>query len=71
MTDMQLKDRVHSVLSRTPYWTGKDLKVENQDGRVTLRGIVGTYYQKQMAQEVLRRVDGVAQISNELEVHWI
>jgi osmotically-inducible protein OsmY len=70
MTDTQLNDHVHHVLSRTPYWAGKNLQVENQGGRITLRGVVGTYYQKQMAQEVLRRVDGVSQISNELEVHW-
>ena len=39
--------------------------------KVTLRGVVGTYYQKQMAQEVLRHVDGVFQITNELEVNWL
>lgn len=71
MTDIQLNDRVNSVLSKTPYWCGRNLQVENHAGRVTLRGVVGTYYQKQMAQEVLRRVDGVSQIANELEVHWI
>jgi hypothetical protein len=31
---------------------------------------VGSYYQKQMAQETLRRVAGVDQIENELEVCW-
>lgn len=71
MTDIQLNDHVHSVLSRTPYWSGRNLQVENRGGCVTLRGVVGTYYQKQMAQEVLRRVDGVSQISNQLEVHWV
>jgi osmotically-inducible protein OsmY len=35
---------------------------------VTLRGVVRTYFQKQMAQEVVRRVDGVDEICNELEV---
>ena len=70
MTDIQLTDHINCVLNKTPYWSGKNLQMESRGGRVTLRGVVGTYYQKQMAQEVLRRVDGVYQISNLLEVHW-
>jgi osmotically-inducible protein OsmY len=35
-----------------------------------LQGVVGTFFQKQMAQEALRRVDGVQQIENNLEVAW-
>ena len=70
MTDIQLTDHLNLVLSSTPYWSGKNLQMESRGGQVTLRGTVSTYYQKQMAQEVLRRVDGVSQISNQLEVHW-
>jgi osmotically-inducible protein OsmY len=33
-----------------------------------LRGIVRSYYQKQLAQESLRAISGVARITNELEV---
>jgi osmotically-inducible protein OsmY len=32
--------------------------------------MVSSYFQKQMAQEALRHVDGVAEIANELEVCW-
>jgi hypothetical protein len=32
--------------------------------------VVDSYFQKQMAQEALRHVDGIDQISNELEVCW-
>ena len=35
---------------------------------MTLRGVVQSYFQKQMAQEALRHVDGVHEILNELEV---
>jgi osmotically-inducible protein OsmY len=35
---------------------------------VILRGKVGSYFQKQMAQEALRGVDGVEAIENCLEV---
>jgi hypothetical protein len=31
---------------------------------------VDTFYHKQVAQELLRKVDGVERIVNLLEVHW-
>jgi osmotically-inducible protein OsmY len=37
---------------------------------VRLQGTVGSFYQKQMAQELLRRVDGVERIENQLQVSW-
>lgn len=71
MIDMPLlQDRVHHALHRNPYLPGRTLRFETADGRVTLRGVVGTYFQKQMAQEALRHVAGVEEIANELEVSW-
>jgi osmotically-inducible protein OsmY len=68
--DQALNERVCTALERSPYLSRRNLRFENSDGRVTIRGVVGTYYQKQMAQEVLRRIDGVSHINNELEVTW-
>ena len=68
--DQALNDRVSTALERSPYLSRRNLRFENSGGQVTLRGVVNTYYQKQMAQEVLRRVDGVSHINNELEVAW-
>ena len=42
--------------------------IETESGRVVLQGTVGTFYQKQMAQEALRRIEGVREIENRLEV---
>jgi osmotically-inducible protein OsmY len=70
MIDMPLDDRVLSALERNPYIARRSLRFETNAGRVTLRGVVGTYFQKQMAQEALRHVDGVHEIANELEVCW-
>ena len=67
---MPLDDRVLNALERNPYLTHRNLRFETQEGRVVLRGVVKTYFQKQMAQESLRNVEGVAEISNELEVSW-
>lgn len=38
------------------------------DGGILLTGCVTSYYQKQMAQEVLRRIQGIGRIHNELRV---
>jgi len=63
-----LRDLVRGVLSRNPYFVGRDLRIEFDQRDVILRGAVGTYYQKQIAQESLRRISGLGTIRNELEV---
>ena len=65
-----LNDRVLTALEQNPHLTRRNLRFESDGGRVVLRGVVGSYYQKQMAQETLRHVDGVFEIANELEVCW-
>jgi osmotically-inducible protein OsmY len=57
-------------LEQNPHLLGRNLRFEASDGRVTLKGIVRSYYQKQMAQESLRDVAGVDAIENQLEVSW-
>lgn len=66
--DVRLDDRVLTALQRNPYLLGRAVQLEAQQGRVTLRGVVRSYFQKQMAQEAVRRIDGVEEIHNELEV---
>jgi osmotically-inducible protein OsmY len=67
---LSLRDQVESVLGRSPYFSHRALRCEAQDRRVVLRGVVKSYYQKQMAQEVVRQVDGVDEIENQLVVNW-
>ena len=69
MIDMlPLNDRVLTALERNPYLANRNLRFETKQGRVVLRGVVNTFFQKQMAQESLRHIEGVAEIANELEV---
>jgi osmotically-inducible protein OsmY len=70
LPETTLHDRVLTALQDHPYLARRNLRFENHSGRVVLRGTVGTYYQKQLAQEALRHIDGVFQITNELEVNW-
>jgi osmotically-inducible protein OsmY len=71
MIDMPLDDRVNTALERNPYLARRNLRFETSAGRVTLLGVVNTYFQKQMAQETIRHIDGVDQIDNKLEVCWM
>jgi osmotically-inducible protein OsmY len=68
--DSPLDNRVLTALVRNPYLPQRDLRFETHHGRVVLRGIVNTYFQKQMAQESLRHIEGVDEIENELQVSW-
>ena len=72
MTDISnlLEHRVHRAIEQNPYIAPKTLRFETSEGRVTLRGRVGSFFQKQMAQEAIRRVAGVEEITNEVEVCW-
>lgn len=64
----ELRDLIRGVLARNPYFAGRDVEVELDETDVILRGSVGSYYQKQVAQESLRRINGIGAIRNELEV---
>jgi osmotically-inducible protein OsmY len=70
LIDSPLQNRVDTALEQNPYVRRRDLRFETHQGRVILRGIVNTYFQKQMAQESLRHIEGIDEIENELEVSW-
>ena len=69
-TTSEFVDLVHSAIATNPYLAGRKLRYEAESGRVVLKGTVSTYFQKQMAQEALRHIDGVLEIENQLEVSW-
>ncbi len=63
-----LNDQILTALESNVYLSQRNLRFERNEGRITLRGVVRSYFQKQMAQEALREVDGIDEIYNELEV---
>src|SRR5262245_39886219 len=65
-----LDSRITSAIARHPHLKRKKLRFETEEGRVVLRGVVSSYYQKQLAQEALRRLEGIDRIENQLEVNW-
>jgi osmotically-inducible protein OsmY len=69
--DTTLAERVEGAIVANPYVSSRHLRFETAGGRVVLSGIVPTYFQKQMAQEIVRRIEGVHEIDNCLEVSWL
>ena len=68
--DHPLHSRVLKALALQTHLAGKNLRFETSAGRVTIHGKVRSYFLKQMAQESLRGVPGVAQIDNRMVVEW-
>ena len=65
-----LLEQVQGALSRSPYISARDLHIEAREGVVRLEGAVRSFFHKQMAQETIRRLDGVERIENCLQVEW-
>jgi len=55
-------------LARSPYPELSRVWCRFGEGILTLRGRVSTYYLKQVAQHIVRQIDGVAEIDNRLRV---
>jgi len=64
----ELRDTVHSALLRNSTFAGRNLRFEVHGDGVILRGVVRSYYHKQLAQESLRQIAGLRNITNEIEV---
>jgi osmotically-inducible protein OsmY len=66
-----LFDRIHEALITNPHVPSRrQVRIEAADGNVVLEGSVRSFFEKQMAQEAIRRIDGVQMIDNRLEVSW-
>ena len=66
---------IHEYGSGPFHGSGRKLKhqyvetdLEYDDGMLILHGRLGSYYQKQLAQETVAGVEGVVQVVNEIEV---
>jgi osmotically-inducible protein OsmY len=46
------------------------MHINSDAGRVTIKGTVQSFFEKQMAQEALRNINGIESIENQLKVTW-
>jgi osmotically-inducible protein OsmY len=60
--------QVTKALKKNSYLDFSTMTCETEKDRVVLRGVVPSYFEKQMAQESLRSIEGIGEILNELEV---
>ena len=60
--------RVRQCLQDASYYSLRRISCEFHEGILFLRGRVPSYYLKQVAQEIIRKIDGVEEIANRLEV---
>lgn len=62
--------RIDQDLANHPVLRGKNVRIQQEKRRVIVEGDVRSYYQKQMVQEMIRRIEGVEEIENRLLVEW-
>jgi len=58
----------HEALQHRMFSLSRNLTCEFREGLLYLQGRVSSYYQKQVAQEAVRRLDAVDQVVNQIEV---
>jgi osmotically-inducible protein OsmY len=61
-------EQVTTTLRGNPYLDGRQVRFEEAEGRIVLQGTVRSFFQKQMAQESIRRISGIGSVDNQLEV---
>jgi hypothetical protein len=63
-----LEERAGARLRASSYSALKNLSCQFQDGVLVLRGELGSYYLKQLAQVMIVGIVGIARIENQIEV---
>ena len=66
--DRDLEQRVEQYLLDRHHPGLRSLDVEAHGGTVTIRGTVRTFYEKQLCQNICRRVAGVIRVDDQVEV---
>ena len=65
-----LESQVNRLFDFHPHLKQSRVIVRSDKGNVVLTGTVGSYFQKQIAQEALRDVAGIESVDNAIEVCW-
>ena len=69
VTPITLHQRVEHAIIHNPHLNSCDIHYRADDGGIlVIEGEAETYFAKQMAQEILRNVEGVSAIKNDLTV---
>jgi osmotically-inducible protein OsmY len=71
MSDHDLELNVTDELAWDPKVDAAEIAVSADEGKITLRGTVGSFRQKREAQHAAERVYGVTKVDNDLEVRLL
>jgi osmotically-inducible protein OsmY len=63
-----IRELAERCLSSNPYLALKNISCELLDGVLVLRGCLPSYYLKQIAQEAVASLEGVAAVDNQIQV---
>ena len=63
-----LQELAERCLRSNPYLALKNVSCDCREGVLVLRGCLPSYYLKQLAQEVVARLEGVQTIDNQIQV---
>jgi osmotically-inducible protein OsmY len=64
----QIAEQARDRLRNDPHVSGRDVSCECEEGVLRLRGELPSFHAKQLAQEAVKDVEGVAGIINDIEV---
>ena len=67
---VSLEQQLSAVIVRHPHLYQRKVFFRTDQGHVVLQGRVKSFFEKQMAQEALRSIQGINSIDNQLEVNW-
>lgn len=67
-TDEHLGQEVYDAIQKLGYVQLSRIDCEVDNSTVTLRGLIESFYLKQIAQTVAAKVPGIEQVRNELDV---
>ena len=65
---MTLLQRLNTAVIHHPHLKGSHIDFRTSGSKVKIEGRAKTFYEKQMAQELLRGIEGVGEIENNLVV---
>ena len=68
LSDAEVLQEAHEALANQLFHLRRNLTCEYLDGLLVLKGRVTSYYHKQVAQEMVLRLDAVEQVVNQIEV---
>jgi hypothetical protein len=68
LPETDVLEEAHEALASQLFHLRRHLTCEFCDGLLLLKGRVASYYEKQVAQEAVLRLDAVEQVVNQIEV---